>query len=382
MAMRPEHGKLERDRELLVILASPSICLELLSWGSNPSFLHHHQLFPANYLSTFYCLAADQLCTQPPLISPPQCKKRVRGPRDRRSAGSQSTAETSTATSYAVAVRRHNPRKGINYELSYYMILTLANMTPTDYEYQDGVVSGAFSGPYLSQAGPAILRFLRVVLTLPPGTLPHGMVDCISHGVACMCSLLQYRIEMIQPSIDPILVSTSDGRTDWDLLNLPMLVDPLRSAEALHADAMLLHALGAHIEADGSLRTACYRLQLHIIDGWAMTGSIPHLDPPFAAQDVMVQSLVGLAKQCMSHVLQMMRQLCSSKAENSRRREGSGRESEARHNTNTKTEKLADMNFAELGLDGVSFVWEVLHNTTMFLTYNMQQRDASFDQGG
>lgn len=155
---------------------------------------------------------------------------------------------------------------------------------------------------------PAVLYLLKKLLILPMDTRDPPYVW--RRGLSCMTVLLgQCKSDQHTQDCHGHPDSNLDREANKDMLGLPFHSNPLHCKQILETDMQLLHTMGLTFNDDAQSACMCLNTQVLILQTWMLADS-HQLAPALAAQHRTVfRSLVQLARQCMSHVLQRMRRL-------------------------------------------------------------------------
>lgn len=196
-----------------------------------------------------------------------------------------------TPTSPASIIRAYPPHMFLNL-----LIMPITNLM--GYNRLSGTSS---SGTFPFLRSPAIVQLLKLVIILPQA-MPLSTPELSQHCMECLMALLHAsHPPHTQLSQTPPL---SDAETNRDALGLPWHVNPALSTLALETDRRLLHALSMHMRRDASLTTTCHALQFSTLKIWTLCAV--HHSLSSETRLSMRSSMVGLAKQCMVEVQQLM----------------------------------------------------------------------------
>lgn len=318
-----------------------------------------------------------------------QERKGARGRKVLETNSTHQSSGVSRGTTYAAALMQKDPVNPVENNLLVVMLGIIDRFIASSDSPLTQFPGGSFSGCFAFLTGPAVLNFLRVALTLPPGRLPEGiMAGSVLNAMECLSKLLRVCMGRCKPDMGPALFSTSDAEVDKDSAGLHLLVDPMLSMPALNADASLLHALAVHVKSHNILALTCYELQRNILKGWVMAGSLCSQDPSATARDMMIRSVIGVAKQCAYYALQLMLQQSNrgkgeGRADKSRQQQGGGRSMHGRQQNGHST-NLTDIfaRLAELGLEGIEPLRGLVTVTTGFMIhYRQLPPESGFHEG-
>lgn len=267
LALQPERIRSFRSGQLALIMFPPSSCL--LDLCSKISF-HKFTLVPPSLLPNLCCIVAEEYGNIPPLISP-----------------AHPTAAVCTRSPNSSRV--HSERVYGFLGMFADLLNGLADMSLVPSNYLQLSVLTA----------PAVLQAVKVILILPRGKM-RACLDFVNQCIGSLDILLH--MQPVDHSNTADFPSDPLSLSNMDALGLPLHLNPRLSKPALETDRRLLHALGLHTQEDISLLPACYSVQNMILSAWVQpTTATASLNK--VALPLMLQSVTGLAKQCMQHGL-------------------------------------------------------------------------------
>lgn len=278
VAMQRQHGLVDRNGELLAILAQPLDCLLRFSTNIYRSiFCSHLSCFPPTMLPLLCCIMSEQFTNAPvlvPLVQP---------------------AASSKAALYKGGVGQLYLAENLD-QFLHAMLMVINNFATRH-------ISTEFGSMISFVAAPAVFHFLKAVLILPRKASSPPTVVSLCMGVLDSLSSFSNEEALTNPS--PLL-SAPNASLNKDALGLPLHTNPRFSNLALETDARLLHALVLHQSADASLTQKCCEMQVVILRSWMTDRLLPISSETLT---VMVRSVVGLAKTYSLQGLRMMQQV-------------------------------------------------------------------------
>lgn len=292
LAMTKHHGLLLRNREVAMLLTQPVECLNHL-WSDSPELLFSHiNQLPASFVPLICCIFTEVFGTVPLLV--PNHASLITKPAAGAASGTKAATHARgldccrmpTSTVYAFLPLL---RKLINN-------LTSAIMDPSCHAFF----------PFLTST--AVLQVLKVVINLPIKNL-KTKPELVGNCVHILNVLLGHRHEHQQIfGTGDICLSLTNRQENSDKNGLPLHMNARLSRAAFETDRRLLHALGTHIEGNILILPQCCETQHRILEDW-MRGGGKWYYVPAAQLAEMLDSTLGLAKQCSSHALRLMLQL-------------------------------------------------------------------------
>lgn len=283
--MRAEHGRQERNRELLTILIMHVTCLSHVS-RQPCQVISRWNYLPPTFLPVLCAVVADQLSTVLPTAV-------------------DSSAETQvifrrSASTYPPGLHSyHSTDKQVVVAFHTFLIEVIKRLAMAN---QDTAYTGQLS--FLT--APAVLQYLKLVVITSPRISPIN-TDFLELCTVCLSVLLSNSV-IDNRARKGASLSSSDAEAHRHIAGLPSHLNPLLSTASLHTDTMLLHALSKHMHKDNSRHIfTCVSIQIFVLQGWRDAGLL--CPAPLEALSVMAQSAVGLAKQCMAHGLWLMQVL-------------------------------------------------------------------------
>lgn len=277
--MQPEHGTWNRDRELTLILKQPGMMIATLASATIHSAMGHLHLLPPSLLPLICCITCEQLCSIPQLVD---CA--VTAPNIRASFYRQGIA-SARSTAHPV-----------NHILG---ILTGASATLANVDRSMG-----HDGRLPVLRSPAVLHFLKAAIIMH-GSKNYTEPAFLLLSIEAFNGIFkQYFAYTEAHSKDPMPAGALDGNRDD--MGLPVHINPLLSDASLVTDTWMLHVLTSHMQADVSLTQVCRTAQCSMLSGWLLAGRRCS-SPTTAALSAMAKSVVGLAKQCTTHMLGCLR---------------------------------------------------------------------------
>lgn len=327
LVMQPDYDDREdRDSQLMLILIEPIMFAADLSFLTTNVLVGHLQSLPPSFFPLLCCVFSEhckRVLTAYPVagLSIPATTKKEYEPR---------------------LVFRVSDWLRICQEL---IFTTIHNFTNAE----EGL--GAYNPVFSFLAAPAVLHTLKEMIIMYQVILLHGPTPVELYH-ECLQYLLNRRI------------LHSGGQTPVvDMLAAGTLLNPspmLGSQEQMQTDAELLHALSHHMQHNGKLMPMCYALQCSVLRSWLeaiqqcsgqcganlsttepedvcnhpvdadtlseMPAETPSQQtlcqhpsryismdagstPKRPADNIIASSCVGMAQQCTTHGLDLMRQL-------------------------------------------------------------------------
>lgn len=281
LAMQSQHGLLDRNGELLVILAQPlNSLLRLGAIESVTLQVSHLSCFPPTTLPLLCCIMSETFTDAPAVVPLPH-------PLAWQAATTykQGIGETHLATNLAPFLN---------------MLVAAINNLASNYK-----ISG-HSGVLSFLTAPAVVHFLKVTLIVTRSSLPSSSYDIVPLSLACLDCMMDLCDRDIHTT-PGVLLSASDARCNKDAVGLPLHLNPRISREVLETDVRLLHAVTQHLSVNAGLMKACFCIQALTLRNWMLAGRLYPISTETLA--VMVKSVVGIAKLCTSHGLRMLQHL-------------------------------------------------------------------------
>lgn len=278
-AMQHKDGRVQRNQELVIILTQPARCLMSLSMLPLPSLIiSHFTPLPPTLVPLLCCIVSEQFCGAPLLIPHTQ-------PAD---SGCQATSYThSIIGKTLVCISVH--------ELMIMLAKSITRLVVAD--------DSRNTGPSSVLTHPAVIHCFKAISMLPRQARPAGS-QLIAPSIACLHSLLNIRVFNAQLSQGNPL-SVSDQMTNRDTMGLPLHLNPLLSSKSLETDVLLLHTLSAIMDENTTPLSVKHMADIQgmVLSSWCTAGKL--YPAPAAAVATMTQSVVGIAKHCMSYGLQL-----------------------------------------------------------------------------
>lgn len=284
LAMQPEHGRICRNNELLVILSQPCEFLSAASRGAPAVVASCLSQLPPNFCSLLCCIISEQFGPTSPLVPPAQ------------------HVANAAALSYTQSFIIQPPLDNVNQSVIHHLSNAII-------QFQKIAPAGAHREQFSFLVAPAVLQFLKTVLLLPKRLFtntPHLQQNTmltfplLMSNNFCQANMGRVRSFLI-----------SDADPNMDDVGLPLHMNAFVSTQALETDTRLLHALSLHLNGVADIVFSCYTVQLTILQCWEVAGLYsPHAEASHqaAAVRVMTRSIVGLAKQCTMQGLEFMEQ--------------------------------------------------------------------------
>ncbi|MEW5318477.1 MAG: hypothetical protein WDW38_009697 [Sanguina aurantia] len=351
-SMVKKHGRPCRDRELLIILAVPTLCLRDL--GCMPALAKpsHLSSLPPTLIPLLCCIVTEQFFSLPPVV-----------PR------AVATAAGVTATTYALGLDSFFPA-----ELSLSDLLTL--LTWSIANFRDPGTDTPFSARRSFLTAPAVLQMLKAVLTLPPSSL-RAEPELVHCSLESLHNLLLTCVHTDPaPTVAPLCAV--DRVRNSDDVGLPLHLNAILSAPALETDRRLLHALSQAMHGDAALIRSQLPVQMMVVRGWMAAGRL--YDAPPEALSLMASSVVGLAKQCTAYALSLLKrqqqqQQQQQQQAGARRKKGlgaSGQPVGQRLELRSAAAQRRDKELLELNADGKT-IRDLMYNASEF---RLETRDG------
>lgn len=295
--MRTEHGSLARNSELITILTQPVMGLVLLQPVTDACLAHCLSILPPDVLPLICCIISEQFGTAPLLVK------------------QQPFAASMSATSYTQSTHSFTP---VHVSLHLLLCSLLeANQIVCVYAQK----SNCSKTLYVATS-PAIVQMMKVILLLPP------KVVCLEPGlvIPSLTTLVSLFVTL-QSDFDRTLAclssSTVYSTLNTDSCGLPKHSNPLLSRQVLDTDMRLLHVLGGI-----SIRCReAFPLQSMIVRGWNQlwTEKAQHDPVQSKGLEMMMRGRVGVAKECSSHMLCLMKQLLQQRVDHVKLQVGKSR---------------------------------------------------------
>lgn len=273
VSMLPQHGRMNRNKGLLVILSIANNCLaHTIPPPFDDVLLNDCQTI---LLPPLCSIVSEQFLTSFPAL--PQL------PPDPPSHSQATVNRQGVPDAHIV----HISSQGLMSSLANQIILRI------------GMSGGADISSGLSfLTAPSVIMFLKQYVSLP-----KEVSHTAEHGLLYINSLLL---------IYKRSLTLSDTKLNEELASLGLhpsesYLFPMPSPKALAVDAMLLHTLSRYIEGSPAERHELLTLQMLVLGTWQVACTQHVAASPVLA--VMASSLAGLAKQCTTYALQLMRHL-------------------------------------------------------------------------
>lgn len=274
LSMQPLHGLESRNRQLMHMLALAVTFLDILFTVSPVVTLHHLSSAHPLYVPTLCCIASEQLTLRPLLAL---------------QAGTASASASATTYRQSHTVPFFGP-----FALNYFCF----KLTSLINHVSMCCINTGCSKLSSLITDASVIQFVKGNLALPRETSSQAQILDTTSAV-CLRTLLSYPT---QPASEDDIVWNHNS---LNAAGLNLCINPFRNKRCLEIDARVLHALSL-IGADGNilLLEACYECQFLIAYAWVHADRL-YLAPE-AAATMMVSSMVGLSKHCLSTGLQLM----------------------------------------------------------------------------
>lgn len=273
VAMLPEHGRLNRNRGLILILSGATAFLSnSLETSCAASSTHDHQ---PTFLPLLCSIASEQfmsfLPVLPDLPSDPPAQP-------------QATVNRQGLPDNIIFQR--SPRSFLTFLTNY--------INNGIIESQHTHIGSAVS--FLTAS--SVLLYLKQFLSLPREASHTRGQDLLN--LLCLNKLCRRSLNLSEANLFTLPASGDSSR-------LPLHLNPLPSQKALAVDGMLLHTLSGRMVYSSDELLVCLEIQTCVLESWqdACYASLA----PAKVLVVIASSLVGLAKQCMTYAMQLLRQL-------------------------------------------------------------------------
>lgn len=296
--MRQQHGVHKRNAALIAILWEPTHSINSMSGSALSTVFNNASALPADFVPLLCCIISEQLGNLPPVVLRTQPPAGTAATSCAQATSSADSLASSPDDRYASVHKIFDvlPNMIINF---IYFLEEVGHLT------HDADQTTNMNECVNFIETPAVLQCLKVGLVLrgqSPSTAESRRI--IQDGAECLDLLFSGDVT-VQP------LSESNSELNSDALGLPLHLNPRISTVALETDTRLLHTLSTHIDRSqqtDAIRIAavsCYSVQDRLVQRWAAEGELYPL--PAAALRVMVRSVVGLAKQCSLHGLQLLK---------------------------------------------------------------------------
>lgn len=294
LAMKPQHGLVSRDHELMIIMEQSINCLvHMYNVRPHSDMVSHLQALPSSFIPLLCCIATEQFGGAPLLVEPPaqQANTALHG-------GGHGSSASRATNNTGGSFYNYGTPTAHTYSLFRYLVSTINNIL--------AVADKECTGPFAFLRTPSVVQLLKVVLTMPEES-PSADKMHVNQSAVCLRNLLNLAREEAEASLGKLL-PLCDGVTNRDSEGLPLHLNPLLSPAALETDVRVLHALSKPLGegADEELLLKRHMLQWNILKLWTYSGKAHSLTQEALA--TMTRSVCGLAKQCTWQGLCMMQQ--------------------------------------------------------------------------
>lgn len=283
-SMRQQHGLKSRNHELAVLLSTLNKFLLRLARSPPAMLATHLPTIPPTYLPLLCCIITEQFGTAPLLV------------RTTHQAGTDMLA-----TTYKNGLQVDYPDFPVLHILLGSVTLCINHMVFASAQ------APAHNEGFACLTTPAVLQLLKMVIILPPEKPPLSEPLLLRRSISCLAVLLSQGTQRARFS--PGAASIRDRASIRDAVGLPQHMNALLSSEALETDTLVLHAICRHICVDAQLTTCSLQVQWQLMERWHYDFKHHLAYGTPAARATMTTSMVGLAKQCTEHGLQIMQQL-------------------------------------------------------------------------
>lgn len=279
--MRPSHGSRLRNDDLIVILGMVSDSFLSLDNVQPNVIASNLASLPVNLLSMICSIVSEQFGNAPLLLSP------------------ATLPAHGTATVYHLALRMPDPGES---RLHSFLLNSLTQVVS---RLQNADKDCSSSGHFACLMKPAVLQCCKTILLIVPYGSPKIDQQFMRRSVGGMQDLLNFALEDAQPwLVGPLTDLDRSSGSDLNQACLPAHAIPCANKQALRTDKRVLHALGGYIGVDKNLARICYQVQELIIRSWKESMKRCPVDKDLASE--MAEAVVGLGRQCMLHMLQLM----------------------------------------------------------------------------
>lgn len=291
LCMKREHGLLDRNHAMYLILSAPMQYVGELSITPLANVTASMSSLPPEFIPLLCCIASEHFGNVPSLVSGEALQGRL-------------GAVYSNTLHLAYTDPRHEHIRSFYSNMS----KTISSFVSRDSSIRKGM---GIELPFLES--PSVIQAMKVML-LFPGNLRSVRNDMMY----CLQTVLFHNIPGHNTSL-ATSTSTSDNEANRDARGLPWHLNPLLSKRVLETDVRLLHALGIDHVSNGdttsevkdhekSLETEIimlrYRIQALVVKAWVHLGeSHP---ATLEALKVMADCMVGIARRCTSDSLVLM----------------------------------------------------------------------------